>query len=122
MSRRSRAPGTRGRRRPATIVDWFEANKPSGRPVVLSEPSKTWVDRVWHAYLRGEGSEHDANALWGRYEAYVDGLADQEEARLTATCVIGLLDMADGPGWPRCADCGRVLCPHCDMHSHEEEA
>jgi hypothetical protein len=68
-------------RRWATVVDWAEAMQVErgALPLNLSEPSKTWVDRVWHAMIDANVSEEEFRRIDGLFIAYLDGLADEDE-------------------------------------------
>ena len=115
----------------STIVDWFETNKPSGEPLVLTEPSKVWVDRLWHIAIRmptdADAGERDLDEMEAAFEKYLNGLADQQERDLTRAAWLMLLTVLE-EGWdslPRCEGCGAFLCPHCGhkyASSHDEEA
>jgi hypothetical protein len=102
----------------ATIVDWIEQHKRSGEPLVLSEPTKTWVDRLWHAVIDPEVSEADWAAVDAAFCDYLDRLADQREARAAAAAAVVLASWLEDESWPRCKCCGRPICPHCDDRRH----
>ena len=122
MTRRTRVPGTPGQRRPATIVDWIEQNRPTGKPLPLSEPSKTWIDRMWHAIIQVETVNEDFEALDVRFIAYLDGLEDEHERDLANSVFMFLMDLVAEhfDELPKCRGCGSIVCPHCGRHGNLE--
>lgn len=120
---RPRVPGSPSRR-PPTIVDWFERTKTAGEPLILTEPSKVWVDRLWHMVIRTapriseigeEAMDAEYDEMYERFWAYLEGLDDDRERGLTAAVYGVLLEtIAErGDELPRCKGCGAFLCPHC---------
>ena len=105
-----RRPG----RRPATIVDWIEAQD-GPKPLGLSEPSKTWIDRMWHAVIRVETSDADFTEFDERFVAYLKALEDQQEAELANAVFMFLMDLIEShfDELPKCSDCGSIICPNC---------
>jgi hypothetical protein len=112
------------RRRWNTVVDWAEEHqvKAGGRPLNLSEPSKVWVDRVWHAMIDGNVSDGDFARLDSLFDAYLDGLADEEERFKAEGLLVFLADalvtLGDrlGDRLPICPNCKRMKCPCCERH------
>jgi hypothetical protein len=102
--------------RPATIVDWLDANKPlpSGVPLALSEPTKTWIDRMWHLIIL-RTSDTDIHELDELFETYLKGL-EAQELLLTLAVFTLLLDLLVDPDLAKCRRCGSILCPHCGKH------
>jgi hypothetical protein len=97
-------------RSPATIVDWI--NEQTHDQIELSEPTKAWVDRVWHAAVDDGISRDDAYDLFERFGIYLDRL-DDREADIAEGFLVGLMLMAARDDWPCCAACQMPLCPHC---------
>jgi hypothetical protein len=97
-------------RRPATIVDWI--TEQTLDPLDLSEPTKTWVDRIWHAVLDKSMSRDDAYDLFDRFGIYLDRVNDRE-ADTAEGFLVGLMLIAARDDWPRCAACEMPICPHC---------
>jgi hypothetical protein len=98
----------------------MEAHKDGGEPFVVSEPSKTWIDRMWHAALAAEGDAADYEQMDDLFSAYVETL-DEHERNLTMAAHLFLSDMLlEGwDNWPRCVDCGARLWPHCGERYRE---
>ena len=111
--------------RPPTIVDWMEANKPSGEPLVMSEPSKTWVDRMWHALLDPDTSDESFGRLDDLFIDYLVTLGEDERLLAEGAFQV-LMHMAAEGHVPRCVGCGAPVCPHCGERyrnqPHGEEA
>jgi hypothetical protein len=109
---------------PRTIVDWFEANKTSGEPLILSEPSKTWVDRMWHAMIDNKTTTAAFNEIDRAFIGYLDAL-DEDERFKTEAVFMFFAELARdcGDTLPKCVECGSILCPHCGRHGarHDEE-
>jgi hypothetical protein len=109
----------------ATIVDWIEQEKPSGEPLTLSEPSKTWVDRMWHAMIDSRTTDAQFDELDVLFIDCLHRLDDDEQLQAHGMFLV-LVDMLaeHGDVLPRCRRCGSILCPHCGERyrgaSHEE--
>jgi hypothetical protein len=117
--RRARVPGSR---RPATIVDWIEAH-PSVKPAGLSEPTKTWVDRMWHALIQVDTSDASFEDVDAAFIAYLDRI-DEREAELANAMFMFLSGLVEDhyDELPKCGCCGRILCPHCGSHTERTPA
>lgn len=94
----------------ATIIDWIEAK--GHEPLELGEPSKTWIDRMWHAAIDPDVTKRAFARLDDRFMEYLDGLGADERAATTAAHM-SLMEMLLDDRWPLCSCCGSPLCPHC---------
>lgn len=90
----------------------------------MSDPSKTWLDRMWHAMLAmadDDLAEKNFDELNALFIAYLDQLDEYERLVAESTQLFlarALLDHRDE--W-RCPNCGRLKCPHCGRHRGELE-
>jgi len=107
---------SRRRRNAATIVDWLVDKAPpptsSFRLADMSEPSKTWVDRMWHAIIDPDVSDATCDELNKLFLAYLDTL-DEDERGVAGGTLYMLLGTLEGGDYPSCEECGAPLCPHC---------
>jgi hypothetical protein len=108
-----------------TIIDWLARRSPDGArwdEIMgdLSEPTKTWLDRIWHATIDADVSEADALQVTNWFYIYVRRLPEPEGKVASASCMALIELLSDI--WdvlPRCDDCECVLCPHCLQARHE---
>jgi hypothetical protein len=109
--------------KPATIVDWVEA-RPGVKLAGLSEPTKTWVDRMWHALIRGDLAA-GPDVIDPIQEAFIGylGRIDQTEGDIANTIFLFLCDFVSEhcEEFPKCPNCGAIICPHCIRHANGEE-
>jgi hypothetical protein len=97
-----------------TIVDFVEEHvgrKPGASPSGLTEPTRTWIDRMWHAVIDPDLSEQGLVEIGEPFGAYLGGLAEDEydEAEAMWDVLKGLVAHVR-----ICEGCGRPLCPCCN--------
>lgn len=100
----------------STIVDYIESrSRPGSKPLILSEPSKVWIDRMWHALLDPDVGAPEFDALDALFIDHIDRLGDEQEASLTNGVWLWLVELAEKlyEKGVVCSDCGAPLCPHC---------